>query len=233
MFTTKILRGMLKPSKVGYTIGALTFGTLFVYNNHKAFDDTLQLQAKQVTNLSKTNHPTSNEYPNLETNKNIMSRCLNREIYAKLRHKQTSQGFTLDQAIQTGVDNSGVLSFSGCIAGDEETYTAFAELFDKIIEIQHKFKPNQKHKTDFKSTTLDNSTFDQNYVLSVRMRTIRNIRGFSLPPFISRGERRDVEEVIVRSLYKLDDIYNGTYFGLEHLNDKEIKIFKNVKFIEC
>lgn len=38
---------------------------------------------------------------------------------------------------------------------------------------------------------------DPNYVLSSRVRTGRSIRGFSLPPHCSRGERRAVEELSI------------------------------------
>lgn len=37
--------------------------------------------------------------------------------------------------------------------------------------------------------------FDENYVLSSRVRTGRSIRGLSLPPGCTRAERREVEKV--------------------------------------
>ena len=45
-------------------------------------------------------------------------------MYAKLRDRKTASGFTLDQAIQTGVDNPGhpFIKTVGMVAGDEETY---------------------------------------------------------------------------------------------------------------
>lgn len=37
----------------------------------------------------------------------------------------------------------------GCVAGDEESYTDFADLFDPVIEARHKgYKKTDKHKTD-------------------------------------------------------------------------------------
>ena len=37
----------------------------------------------------------------------------------------------------------------GCVAGDEETYADFADLFDPVIEARHKgYKKTDKHKTD-------------------------------------------------------------------------------------
>ena len=37
----------------------------------------------------------------------------------------------------------------GCVAGDEESYDVFADLFDPIIEDRHNgYKKTNKHKTD-------------------------------------------------------------------------------------
>ena len=45
-------------------------------------------------------------------------------MYAKLRDRITSSGYTIDDAIQVGVDNPGVPSrqYFGVSAGDEESY---------------------------------------------------------------------------------------------------------------
>merc|ERR1712243_462420 len=65
--------------------------------------------------------------------------------------KQTPSGFTLDDVIQTGVDNPGhpFIMTVGCVAGDEESYEVFKDLLDPIISDRHGgYKPTDKHKTD-------------------------------------------------------------------------------------
>ena len=47
------------------------------------------------------------DYPELSLHNNLLSKCLTPAIYTKLKDKRTSSGFTLDMAIQTGVDNPG------------------------------------------------------------------------------------------------------------------------------
>lgn len=42
---------------------------------------------------------------------------------------------------------------------------------------------------------------DPNYVLSSRVRTGRSIKGFSLPPHNSRGERRAIEKLSIEGQY--------------------------------
>ena len=50
------------------------------------------------------------EYPDLSEHNNHMSKRLTKAVYAKLKNKVTPNGFTLDNAIQTGVDNPGTNS---------------------------------------------------------------------------------------------------------------------------
>ncbi|XP_027632199.1 creatine kinase B-type [Tupaia chinensis] len=69
----------------------------------------------------------------------------------------TPSGFTLDDVIQTGVDNPGhpYIMTVGCVAGDEESYDVFKDLFDPIIEDRHGgYKPSDEHKTDLNPDNL-------------------------------------------------------------------------------
>ena len=51
----------------------------------------------------------------------------------------TSGGVNLAQCIKTGIDNPGhpMIKTVGLTAGDEESYTVFAELFDPVISDRH------------------------------------------------------------------------------------------------
>lgn len=66
----------------------------------------------------------SAEYPDLRKHNNCMASNLTPAIYARLCDKATPNGWTLDQCIQTGVDNPGhpFIKTVGIVAGDEETY---------------------------------------------------------------------------------------------------------------
>jgi len=64
---------------------------------------------------------------------------------------------------------------------------------------------------------------DEKYVRSCRIRTGRNIRGFCLPPAISRAERRAVERAIVEALEGLEGELVGTYYPLTSLTPEEEK----------
>lgn len=58
-------------------------------------------------NLLKMNYSAEQEYPDLSQHNNHMAKVITPEMYADLRDKQTPSGFTLDDVIQTGIDNPG------------------------------------------------------------------------------------------------------------------------------
>lgn len=51
---------------------------------------------------------------------------------------------------------------------------------------------------------------DSNYVLSSRVRTGRSIKGITLPPHNSRGERRAVEKLSIEGEYRIQIIHTLT-----------------------
>lgn len=58
-------------------------------------------------NQVKMNYASEQEYPDLSKHNNHMAKVLTPAMYERLRSKQTPSGFTLDDVIQTGVDNPG------------------------------------------------------------------------------------------------------------------------------
>merc|ERR1711990_16405 len=52
------------------------------------------------------------------------------------------------------------------------------------------------------------------YVLTSRCRTGRSVRGFRLPPCNSFQERRDIEDIVVKGLMRLEGDLKGDYFPL-------------------
>ena len=104
------------------------------------------------------------------------------------------------------MDNPGhpFISTVGIVAGDEESYEVFSDLFDPIIEERHNgFKRDDRHVTDLDSSKIRGGNFDERYVLSSRCRTGRSIRGLSLPPHCTRAERRETEKIVMEALSDL------------------------------
>lgn len=158
-----------------------------------------------------------------EKNKSLVKKCLTPEDYENLRHKTTPDGFTLDRAIQSGVDNqdSGV----GIYAGDEHAYSVFAPVFDKVIEVYHGgYKPTDKHISDMDPSKVNgNPDPEGKYVISTRIRVGRNIRGLGLPPGNSREQRRTAEKLVTSGLAKFEGELAGKYFPLDGMNEADRK----------
>ncbi|XP_041461082.1 creatine kinase U-type, mitochondrial-like [Lytechinus variegatus] len=153
-----------------------------------------------------------------------MAKYLTVKLYSKLCDRKTSTGWTLDQCIQTGVDNPGhpFIMTVGMVAGDEESYEVFKELFDAVIQNRHDgYGPNNIHPTDLNQNHLRAVTLDPNYVLSSRVRTGRSIRGFRLPPACSRAERRKIEEIVTQALGGMKGDLTGKYYSLTTMSEQD------------
>ena len=140
------------------------------------------------------------ECPDLSEHNNFMTDVLKRDptIYAKLAPLTTKQGVTLGQCIKTGMDNRGHphIKTCGIVAGDEESYTVFKELFDPIISDRHNgYAADAKQPTNLDIDQLSKTDIDpyNKYVLTSRVRTGRSIAGYKLPPVIGFAERRKLE----------------------------------------
>merc|ERR1711990_1418704 len=159
------------------------------------------------------------ECPDLSKHNSFFSENVTPELYNKLKVKKTKLGVTLGHCIKTGVDNPGhpMIKTCGIVAGDEESYELFKELFDPIISSRHGgYAPDAKHPTDSDVNKLSDTKIDPTgkYVLTSRCRTGRSVRGFRLPPTCSFEERREIEKVVVNGLLSLDGELKGDYFPL-------------------
>ena len=163
--------------------------------------------------------------PDLTKHNNWMAKCLSPEIYDKLKDLKTKAGYTVDDCIQTGVDNPGhpFIYTVGCVAGDEESYELFADLFDPIIEGRHNgYTTDKKHTTDLDPNNLiGGDDLDPEFVLSSRVRTGRSIRPIPLPPHCNRHERREVERILTTALDTLKGELKGKYYPLTGMSEAD------------
>lgn len=166
-----------------------------------------------------------NNFPDYSSmgHKCMVSRHLTKEMYASLFDKKTVNGVTVDKCIQPSVDNTGRII--GLVAGDPESYEVFKPLFDAVINEKHGgFGPNDKHPApDLNSEALNGGQFDPKYVKSCRIRTGRSIKGFALPPSITRAERREVERILVDALAGLTGDLAGVYYPLKKMTPDQEK----------
>jgi len=156
-----------------------------------------------------------NQFPNLPTDcTSMLCKHLSPMLFESLKEMKTSNGFTLNDAIRSGVENidSGI----GVYAGDEESYTLFSSLFDPIIEEYHGFNADEKHHSNLNPNELDAPNPDPKgeYILSTRIRVGRNVSNMPLGSAISKAQRDEVESTVSKALLELEGELSGYYYPL-------------------
>lgn len=159
------------------------------------------------------------EFP--ESCTSLLCKHLDKKLFEALKEKKTSNAFTLQQAIASGVQNidSGI----GVYAGDEESYTLFAGLFDPIIEEYHGFSKDDRHKSDLDPDHLDapDPDPDGEYIVSTRIRVGRNVAGLPLGPAISKEQRDVIERQVSKALDALSGTLSGRYYPLQGMRETD------------
>lgn len=166
--------------------------------------------------------------------KSLMAKTLTPELFEKLKDVKSSKGYTLSNAIMTGVvtPHLGV----GCTAGDEECWELFQELYYPVIKGWHGYDAaTQKHPVDLDPSKLvfseeQNAKF-ANYVASTRIRAARNISGFSLPTGATAEDRAGVEKVLVQTFAGLSGELAGTYYELGKLTPEQTQFLLDRGFL--
>lgn len=129
-------------------------------------------------------------------------------MYERLVAKgKTSKGFDIDYAIKAGVilPHVGV----GIVNDGVESLNLYKELYDKIVEGWHGFKPEQNHvsnmnPSDLTPFTISQETIDK-YVVSTRVRAGRSVSGCSLPAYTDKADRAKVEDLLQQAFQSFDD----------------------------
>ena len=122
--------------------------------------------------------------------KSLLSKHLTKKIFDELKDKKDKHGYTFREAIFSGVKNTD--SGIGVYAGSHDSYTAFASLFDKIVEDYHTHPKKAKHVSDMDASKLNAPPFneaDSKMIISTRIRVGRNLEEFPLGPGVSKEQR--------------------------------------------
>jgi creatine kinase/arginine kinase len=155
-------------------------------------------------------------YPDFPKNcASMLCKYLTPSLFEALKEKKTSNGFTLEQAINSGVRNPD--SNIGVYAGDEESYGLFAPLFDPIIEEYHGFTKEDRHKSNFDPDDLNAYDPDPKgeFIISTRIRVGRNVADMPLGPAVTKEQRGDIEASVAKALGGLGGELAGDYYPLE------------------
>ncbi|NXY02005.1 KCRB kinase, partial [Pteruthius melanotis] len=171
-------------------------------------------------NLLKMKHSPEEEYPDLKAHNNHMAKVLTPDLYKKLRDKQTPSGFTLDDCIQTGVDNPG----NGIEAMFPSSYVLCCGLTyqfpdTSIINIKMTQLNNQRLPPDEEYPDLSTHNNHMAKVLTLdlykKLRDRVTPSGFTLDDVIQTGS------LSLSALGSLDGDLKGKYYALRNMTDAE------------
>ena len=149
----------------------------------------------------------------------MLKKHLTAEIFGRLIQVNSKSGYSLNQLINSGLENPD--SSVGVYAGDQDSYTAFALLLDNIIDDYHGHKNNVRHignlnPADLKTTKLDP---DRKYIVSTRIRVARNLADIPLGPGIRTHQRNQIEKNVASVLTRLPGELSGTYYPLGKIDE--------------
>jgi protein-arginine kinase len=150
----------------------------------------------------------------------LMVKHFTEDVREQLEGVVTPHGWTLEKAIQSGVDNPD--SSIGVYAGDPESYTQLTALFDPVIREYHNYDMSG-HKSDFslEGLSTENLDLEAEFIVSTRIRVGRNFAKYAFPSAISSEDRSSLETKIVDALQHLPDDLKGTYIPLEGMSEKD------------
>lgn len=140
-------------------------------------------------------------------------------LYNDLKKIRTASGYSLDQAIKSGIGNPD--SAIGIYAGDVESYERFAPVLLPIIEDYHHLEPGWSHKPGMQRAVLPDLDPTQTFIRSSRIRVARNLCRFPFSSNMTRDQRQALEETVKQAFAALPDNLSGTYTRFADLNEEQ------------
>jgi arginine kinase len=156
-----------------------------------------------------------------EGTKSLLNKFLTPEVWDHLKDTKDKHGFSFKQAIFSGCKNTD--SGIGVYAGSHDSYSVFAELFDKIIEAYHGHSKASKHVSDMDYKKLIAPPFsaeEAKCIKSTRIRVGRNLGDYPLGPGLTKDQRKEIETKVAQALTSFEGDLAGKYYALSSLTDE-------------
>jgi len=151
--------------------------------------------------------------------KSALSRHMTKEVWEEYKDQKDDAGVSFKTCVFSGIKNldSGI----GLYAGSHSSYTKFNKLFDAVIKEYHGHDVDAKHKTDMTSEGLTNADFAEDeaaMVNSTRIRVGRNLKAYPLGPGVTKEQRLEIMNTVVKACENFDDDLKGTFYPLEGMS---------------
>ena len=151
--------------------------------------------------------------------KSLLCKHLSKDIWSKYKDQKDKFGYTFKEAILSGCQN--VDSGIGLYAGSHDSYTAFADLFDKVVETYHDHKKADKHVSNMDYTKLNTPPFtagEARFIKSTRVRVGRNLADYPLGPGLSDEQRNEIMDKVTKACSTFEGELKGTFYPLKGMD---------------
>ena len=162
------------------------------------------------------------ELPFHASSRSKIKQYLTIALYNDLKTLRTPSGYTLDQAITSGIENPD--SSIGIYAGDMESYDCFAPVLLPIIEDYHRLNPGWSHKPGLQEAVLPDLDPEQTFIRSSRIRVARNLCGFPFSGNMNPDQRLALEKRVKHLFKNLSEKLSGTYTSFTDLDEKQFNV---------
>ena len=152
----------------------------------------------------------------------LLSKHLTKDIWDKYHDKKDNAGVSFKTCIFSGCKN--VDSGIGVYAGSEQSYTAFKDFFDRIIQEYHGHGPDDRHVSDMDTSNLNTPPFSEEgaaLIKSTRIRVGRNLSAYPLGPGISDADRDTVMQNVVDACNNFDGDLKGRFYSLATMSPED------------
>ncbi|NWS72494.1 KCRB kinase, partial [Crotophaga sulcirostris] len=170
-------------------------------------------------NLLKMKYAADDEFPDLSLHNNHMAKVLTPDLYKKLRDKQTPSGFTLDDAIQTGVDNPG----NG--RGPLDLHDDLVYFYSSIIKMAQLNNQRLPPDEEYPDLSAHNNHMAKVLTLDLykKLRDRVTPSGFTLDDVIQTGVDNPgkINYSPLSALGSLEGDLKGKYYALRNMTDAE------------
>jgi creatine kinase/arginine kinase len=109
----------------------------------------------------------------------------------------------------------------GVYAGSHDAYTKFDKLFDAVVLNYHNHPKEATHVSDMTAEGLENADFTEEQsamVNSTRIRVGRNLANYPLGPGVSKAQRLEIMEKVVKACETFEGDLKGKFYPLEGMS---------------
>ena len=154
----------------------------------------------------------------------LVAKYLDKEIWDEYKDQKDASGVPFKMCVLSGCQN--VDSGIGAYAGSHDSYKTFNKFFDKVVEHYHKHAPDAQHVSDMDAASLNAPPLPEDeaaMIVSTRIRVGRNLEGYPLGPGITKQQRDEVMEKVVKACETFEGDLKGTFYPLATMKPAEQK----------